>query len=110
MNQGIVKSEFQSDSHDDGNEIVTKGFLRQELQKEFAAFELRIEQKFEARFAELDAKIDRVVQIILREIAAMREENREFRQMREQLYASDVRQEIAIEDLSERVLLLEAAS
>ncbi len=106
MNQGIVKNEFQSDSHGDGNEIVTKAILRQELQRELSS----LEQKFEVRFAELDAKIDRVVQIILREIAAMREENREFRQMREQLYANDVRQEVSIENLNERVLLLEAAS
>jgi hypothetical protein len=63
------------------DEFVTKGFLRQQLEK--------------------------LADLIVKESVATREENREFRQMREQLYSNDVIQERKIDDLDGRILRLE---
>ena len=53
--------------------------------------------------------LDKVVGIILKELQNMRKENREFYQMREQLYTNDIIQERKLDDHEDRLHALEIA-
>jgi hypothetical protein len=84
----------------DENELITKGFLRQELDRlgdEFATKDF------------LKQEIDKSVSIVMAELGNMRKENREMYQMREQLYKSSIDQEFQIDDHEERIHKLEIA-
>lgn len=105
---------------------------RTKMHKSFFAMEQRVEEKFvtNERFErhmtniagefnrvheaihqlqQSFANMEKMFQVIMREFAGMREDNRRFAQQREQLYRSDIVHERKIDELDERVLKLELA-
>ncbi len=105
----------------DEDELVTKGFFRQELRRELKS-ELKRElkpyvtkdflKKELEKFATKDflkQEINKSVSIILEELSNMRKENREMYLMREQLYKTVIDQEFQITDHEDRILKLEIA-
>ncbi len=103
---GHMKKKVEKTS--DENELVTKGFLKESLVKEFDSFRQEMNLRFLAQEERFN-KIDNVLLLITRELSNMREENKEFYRMCEQLYHNDVVQEAKIDDLEFRVKRLEIA-
>ncbi len=59
---------------------------------------------------QLQESIQDLANTVTREFAALREENKDFKQQREQLYRTDAIHERKIDELDERVLILETAA
>jgi hypothetical protein len=103
---GVMKKKVSKTS--DENELVTKGFLREFVAEEFFKFRRETDRSFFMQDERFN-KIDNTLLFIIRELNAMRQENGELRQMREQLYKSSIDQEFQIDDHEERIHKLEIA-
>ena len=76
----------------DDDELVTKSFLREEFDSFF------------------HNRLEPIFTMLLQQFDLMNEEREEFRQQREELYRSDIRQEKNIDALDQRVLRLETSN
>ncbi len=94
----------------DDEQIITKGFIKEELRELGEKFATKdfLKQEFAIR----DEKLDRLGAAMLNvteELKNMRHENQEFYKMREQLYAIDGANERQIKDHEQRIFKLEIA-
>lgn len=82
-------------SKNDDHELVTRGWLRAEINP---------------RFDDLQQRFEKFSALILEELRLNREERRQMHQEYQQLYQNDLRQELAIDALEQRVLIMETSS
>lgn len=114
MTKGVIKTEDAR--------LVTVGTMKKAL----GEFEVKIDKSFsemDEKFVTNDRfdrsmtaiadsfnRVHESIAIIIRELGSIRQENREFRQEREQLYRTGVIHERKIDELDTRVLKLETAN
>jgi hypothetical protein len=119
----LMKEKITKNPND--NELVTKNYLREELEesssnllrkidesnlsirKELEESNLTLHKKIDEGNAAIHKKFEEVVDVILAELGNMRAENREFYQMREQLYDNSAKQENRLKDHEKRIFKLE---
>jgi polyhydroxyalkanoate synthesis regulator phasin len=90
---------FKKKTTTEDEQLVTKGYLREEFEK-FARFILE----------EIDGRFQKSLDTVVVELKAVRAEMRQFHQTKDVLQRNDVIQERKIEALEERVLALEISN